>query len=38
MLRKALWVGLSAGAVVAARQAAAKVWQLATGEQPPPRR
>ena len=37
MLRKALWMGLSAGAMVAARQAAAKVWRVATGEQPPKR-
>jgi hypothetical protein len=35
MLRKLLWIGLSAGAVLAARRAAAKVWHLATGEEPP---
>jgi hypothetical protein len=35
MLRKLAWTGLSAGAMIAARRAAAKVWRLATGEQPP---
>jgi hypothetical protein len=35
MLRKIAWTGLSAGAVIAARRAAAKVWHIATGEQPP---
>jgi hypothetical protein len=39
MLRKLLWTGLyagmSAGATIAARRAAARVWRLATGEEPP---
>ena len=39
MLRKLLWTGLyagiSAGATMAARRAASKVWNVATGEQPP---
>jgi hypothetical protein len=35
MLRKLLWIGLSAGAVFAARRAAAKAWEVATGEPPP---
>jgi hypothetical protein len=39
MLRKAMWTGLYAGfgaaATIVARRLAAKVWQVATGEQPP---
>ena len=39
MLRKILWSGLfaafGAGAAVAARLTASKMWQLATGEEPP---
>jgi hypothetical protein len=39
MLRKLLWTGLyatlSAGAALAARRAASRVWRLATGEEPP---
>jgi len=35
VLRKLAWTGLSAGAVIAARRAAAKVWRIATGESPP---
>jgi hypothetical protein len=39
MLRKLLWTGLyagiSAGAAIAARRAASRLWRLATGEQPP---
>jgi hypothetical protein len=42
MLRKALWTGLYAGigaaATVAARRVATKVWQVATGEDPPARK
>jgi len=35
MLRKALWLGLSAGVMAAARLVAARIWRIATGEQPP---
>jgi hypothetical protein len=39
MLRKALWTGLYAGvgaaSTVAARRVAAKIWRVATGEEPP---
>ena len=39
MLRKLLWTGLYAGlaavATMATRQAASKIWRLATGEAPP---
>jgi hypothetical protein len=39
MLRKLLWTGLyaglGAGATVAARRAASRIWRLATGEEPP---
>jgi hypothetical protein len=39
MLRKLLWTGLyaglAAGATMAARRAASKIWRVATGEQPP---
>jgi hypothetical protein len=42
MLRKLLWTGLyaglSAGATLAARRAASKMWQVATGESPPAKR
>lgn len=42
MLRKLLWSGLyavlSAGAAVAARRMASRIWRLATGEQPPAKR
>jgi hypothetical protein len=39
MLRKVLWNGLfavfGAAATIGARQAATRVWRLATGEDPP---
>jgi hypothetical protein len=39
MLRKLLWTslyaGLGAGATMAARRAASKIWRVATGEEPP---
>jgi hypothetical protein len=39
MLRKLLWTGLyaglAAGATMAARRTASKVWRVATGEAPP---
>ena len=39
MLRKLLWTGLygglAAGATLAARKAASKIWRIATGEAPP---
>ena len=39
MLRKALWSGLYAGfgavATIVSRRAAAKVWEIGTGEEPP---
>jgi hypothetical protein len=39
VLRKLLWTGLyaglGAGATIAARRTAARIWQLATGEPPP---
>jgi Protein of unknown function (DUF4235) len=39
MLRKAMWTGLyaalGAGATLAARRAASKIWRIATGEEPP---
>jgi hypothetical protein len=39
MLRKVLWSGLyagiAAGATIAARRAASKIWRVATGEEPP---
>jgi hypothetical protein len=42
MLRKLLWTGLyagiAAGATMAARRVASKVWQIATGEEPPAKR
>jgi hypothetical protein len=42
MLRKLMWsslyAGLSAGATMAARRAASKIWRIVTGEQPPARR
>ena len=42
MLRKLLWstlyAGLAAGAGLAARQAAARIWCLTLGEDPPVRR
>jgi hypothetical protein len=42
MLRRLLWTGLyaglSAGATLAARRAASKVWRTATGEEPPVRK
>jgi hypothetical protein len=42
MLRKLLWSGLSAGiaagATLAARRAAAGIWRLTTGDEPPPPR
>jgi hypothetical protein len=37
MLRKLIWTGISAGAMIAARRAAAKMWKVATGEPPPSR-
>jgi hypothetical protein len=42
MLRKLLWsglyAGLAAGSALAARQAASRIWHLATGEPPPTKR
>jgi hypothetical protein len=42
MLRKAMWTGLYAGmgaaATMAARRLSAKVWRIATGEEPPTRK
>jgi hypothetical protein len=42
VLRKLLWTGLyaglGAGATIAARRAASKIWQVATGEAPPTKR
>jgi hypothetical protein len=42
MLRKLLWsglyAGLAAGATLAARRAATKIWTVATGELPPTKR
>jgi hypothetical protein len=39
MLRKLMWTGLyatlAAGATMAARRAASKIWRVATGEEPP---
>jgi hypothetical protein len=39
VLRKLLWTGLyagfAAGATMAARRAASRIWRLATGEEPP---
>jgi hypothetical protein len=39
MLRKLLWTGLyaglGAGATMAARTTASKIWRVATGEAPP---
>jgi hypothetical protein len=39
VLRKLLWsglyAGLGAGATMAARRAASRIWRLATGEEPP---
>jgi hypothetical protein len=39
MLRKLMWTGLyagiSAGAAIAARRAASKIWRVATGVEPP---
>ncbi len=35
MLRKGLWVVLSALSVIGARRASAAVWRIATGEDPP---
>lgn len=39
MLRKAMWTGLYTGfgaaATIVARRLAAKVWRVATGEEPP---
>jgi hypothetical protein len=41
MLRRLLWTGLYAGlaalATLLARRVASKVWQIATGEEPPAR-
>lgn len=42
MLRRVLWTslyaGLAAGAAMAARRAASKIWRVATGEAPPTRK
>jgi hypothetical protein len=42
MLRKLLWTGLyasiAAGATMATRRAASRIWRLTTGEQPPAKR
>jgi hypothetical protein len=39
VLRKLLWTGLyagiAAGAAIAARTAASRIWRVATGEEPP---
>ena len=39
MLRKLIWTGLyaglGAGATMAARRTASKIWVVATGEEPP---
>jgi hypothetical protein len=39
MLRKLLWTGLyaglGAGATIAARRTASRIWRIATGEEPP---
>ena len=39
MLRKLMWTGLyaslAAGATMAARRVASRIWRLATGEAPP---
>jgi hypothetical protein len=39
MLRRVMWTGLyavlGAGATLAARRAASKIWRIATGEEPP---
>jgi hypothetical protein len=39
MLRRLMWTGLygtlAAGATMAARRAATKIWRVATGEEPP---
>ena len=39
LLRKVMWTGLyaglAAGATMAARRAASKIWRVATGEEPP---
>jgi hypothetical protein len=39
VLRKLMWTGLygalAAGATMAARRAASKIWRIATGEEPP---
>ncbi len=39
MLRKLMWTGLyatlAAGATMAARRAASRIWRVATGEEPP---
>jgi hypothetical protein len=42
VLRKLLWstlyAALAAGSALAARQAASRIWRLATGEEPPTKR
>jgi hypothetical protein len=42
MIRKGLWTvlyaALGAGATMAARRLASRVWRLVTGEEPPTRR
>ncbi len=42
MLRKLLWsglyAGLAAGAAIAARTIASKIWRVTTGEEPPAKR
>jgi hypothetical protein len=42
MIRKAMWTGLyaaiGAGATVAARLLATRIWRVATGEEPPTKR
>lgn len=39
VLRRLVWTGLyaavGAGATIVARRAAARIWRLATGEEPP---
>jgi hypothetical protein len=35
LLRRVIWIGLSALALVVARKAAERVFRVATGEEPP---
>jgi hypothetical protein len=38
VLRKLLWIAMSAAAVLIARKAAERAYRVATGEEPPVRR